>query len=83
MSLYKLQLLILIPTITVTPPDTVQCSIWPEEDEGRDRGEVPIAALARKIAGSEIYYHPVNVCIALNGLQGVCVLTCQILCGLK
>lgn len=40
-----------------------------------------IAALARKIAGSEIYYHPVNVCIALNGLQGVCVLTCQILCG--
>ena len=40
-----------------------------------------IAALARKIAGSEIYYHPVNVCIALNGLQGVCVLICQTLCG--
>jgi hypothetical protein len=40
-----------------------------------------IAALARKIAGSEIYYHPVNVCIALNGLQGVYVLICQILCG--
>ena len=34
-----------------------------------------IASLARKIAGSEIYYHPVNVCIALNGLQGMHICT--------
>ena len=29
-----------------------------------------ISALARKIISSEVYYHPVNICIALNGLQG-------------
>jgi hypothetical protein len=29
-----------------------------------------IAALARKIESSEVFYHPVNICIALNGLQG-------------
>ena len=30
-----------------------------------------IAALARKIQSSEVFYHPVNICIALNGLQGM------------
>lgn len=29
-----------------------------------------IAALAKKIQSSEVFYHPVNICIALNGLQG-------------
>ena len=29
-----------------------------------------ISALARKIMSSEVFYHPVNICIALNGLQG-------------
>ena len=30
-----------------------------------------ISALARKIETSDVYYHPVNICIALNGLQGM------------
>jgi hypothetical protein len=30
-----------------------------------------IQALARKIASSDVFYHPVNICIALNGLQGM------------
>ena len=30
-----------------------------------------IAALAKKIQSSEVFYHPVNICIALNGLQGM------------
>jgi hypothetical protein len=30
-----------------------------------------VAAMARKISSSEVYYHPVNICIALNGLQGM------------
>ena len=30
-----------------------------------------IAALSRKIASGEVFYHPVNICIALNGLQGM------------
>lgn len=30
-----------------------------------------IAALAKKISRSEVFYHPVNICIALNGLQGM------------
>lgn len=29
-----------------------------------------IAALAKKIQSSDVFYHPVNICIALNGLQG-------------
>ena len=33
--------------------------------------KVLIAALARKIASGEVFYHPVNICIALNGLQGM------------
>jgi hypothetical protein len=31
-----------------------------------------ILALANKIKSSDVYYHPVNICIALNGLQGNC-----------
>ena len=30
-----------------------------------------VAAIARKINKSDIFYHPVNICIALNGLQGM------------
>lgn len=29
-----------------------------------------ISALAKKIQSSDVFYHPVNICIALNGLQG-------------
>ena len=30
-----------------------------------------ISALTRKIEQSEVFFHPVNICIALNGLQGL------------
>ena len=30
-----------------------------------------ISALTRKIDQSEVFFHPVNICIALNGLQGL------------
>jgi hypothetical protein len=38
-----------------------------------------IAALAKKIQSSEVFYHPVNICIALNGLQGKKNVLCSLL----
>jgi hypothetical protein len=38
-----------------------------------------IAALAKKIQSSEVFYHPVNICIALNGLQGKMNILCSLL----